>query len=224
MGSGKHPGSLEGTDGAMAPMVYVVDDDESIRISLSGLLSSVGLRVQTFGSSEDFLAFPKDDVPNCVILDVRLRGKSGLACQAELTADKVRMPVVFMTGHGDVGMAVKAMKAGALDFFTKPFREQDILDAVEHALARDKDRLAAERSAAALRGCYNSLTSREQDVMNFVVAGLMNKQIATEMGLSEVTVKVHRGNVMKKMMVRSVADLVRKAEILGLLQTPVEFA
>jgi FixJ family two-component response regulator len=151
-----------------------------------------------------------------LILDVRLRGRSGLTLQAELATHNVRMPVVFMTGHGDIAMTVKAMKAGALDFFAKPFNEQDMLDAVAHALARDKERLAAEQSIAALRSCYDSLTPREQDVMNFVVAGLMNKQIATEMSLSEVTVKVHRGHVMKKMAASSVADLVRKAEILGI--------
>lgn len=208
--------SIKSTDESAVPVVYVVDDDESIRISLSGLLNSVGLRVWTFATSEEFLTLPKTDVPSCLILDVRLRGKSGLTLQAELAARDMRMPVVFMTAHGDVAMTVKAMKAGAIDFFTKPFNEQDMLDAVGKALARDKARLAAEQSLAALRSCHNSLTQREQDVMNFVVAGLMNKQIATEMGLSEVTVKVHRSNVMKKMAVRTVADLVRMAEILGI--------
>jgi FixJ family two-component response regulator len=215
MGSGVHSASIRSTDESAVPMVYVVDDDESIRIALKGLLNSVGLRVQTFASSEDFLTLPKNDVPSCLILDVRLRGKSGLTLQTELANHDIRMPVLFMTAHGDIAMTVKAMKAGAFDFFAKPFKEQDMLDAVAHALARDKARLAAEQSLAALRSCYNSLTPREQDVMNFVVAGMMNKEIATQMGLSEVTVKVHRGHVMKKMAALSVADLVRKAEILG---------
>ena len=216
MSSGTHPTLIENIDDGMAPIVYVVDDDESIRISLSGLLSSIGLRVRTFASSEDFLALPKDDVPSCLVLDVRLRGQSGLAFHAELASHSVYIPVVFMTGHGDVAMAVKAMKAGALDFLAKPFREQDMLDAVEHALARDKERLATEQSVAALRIRLDSLTAREREVMNFVVAGLMNKQIATQLNLSEVTVKVHRARVMKKMATRSIADLVRKAEILGI--------
>lgn len=215
MGSGGHLASIRSTDESAVPMVYVVDDDESIRIALKGLLNSVGLRVQTFPSSEEFLTLPKNEVPSCLILDVRLRGKSGLTLQTELANHDIRMPVLFMTAHGDIAMTVKAMKAGAFDFFAKPFKEQDMLDAVAHALARDKARLAAEQSLAALRSCYNSLTPREQDVMNFVVAGMMNKEIAAQMGLSEVTVKVHRGHVMKKMAALSVADLVRKAEFLG---------
>jgi FixJ family two-component response regulator len=216
MASGAHPTPNENIDEGTAPMVYVVDDDESIRISRSGLLSSVGLRVKTFASSQDFLALPKVDVPSCLVLDVRLREQSGLAFHAKLATHDVYMPVVFMTGHGDVAMAVKAMKAGALDFLAKPFREQDMLDAVDHALARDRARLATEQSVAALRICYDSLTARELEVMNFVLAGLMNKQIAAEMNVSEVTVKVHRAHMMKKMATRSVVDLVRKAEILGI--------
>jgi FixJ family two-component response regulator len=216
MGSEVHSASIsiKSTDESAVPIVYVVDDDESIRVSLEGLLNSVGLRVQTFASSEDFLVLPRNEVPSCLILDVRLRGKSGLTLQKELATHDVRMPVLFMTAHGDIAMTVKAMKAGAFDFFAKPFNEQEMLDAVAHALARDKARLSAEQSLAELRGCYNSLTPREQDVMNFVVAGMMNKQIATQLGLSEVTVKVHRSHVMKKMAAPSVADLVRKAEIL----------
>ncbi|MEA3122485.1 MAG: hypothetical protein QOH33_2063 [Paraburkholderia sp.] len=215
MDSRVHSLSINSTDERAVPMVYVVDDDESIRISLKGLLNSVGLGVQTFASSEDFLTLPKSAVPSCLILDVRLRGKSGLTLQTELVNYDVRMPVLFVTAHGDIAMTVKAMKAGAFDFFTKPFNEQDMLDAVAQALSRDRARLLAEQSVAALRSCYASLTPRERDVMNLVVAGMMNKQIATRMGLSEVTVKVHRGHVMKKMAALSVADLVRKAEILG---------
>ncbi|WP_271407892.1 response regulator transcription factor [Pseudomonas sp. Q1-7] len=198
------------------PVVYVVDDDESIRLALDGLLRSIGLRVETFESSQQFLAFPRRDVPSCLILDVRLRGESGLALQEQFEQSGVRMPIVFMTGHGDIAMTVKAMKAGAVDFLAKPFRDQDMLDAVATALARDGERLAAERSSAVLRAAYDSLTSREREVMGFVVAGLMNKQIAAELNLSEVTVKVHRGQVMKKLAARSVADLVRKSETLGI--------
>jgi FixJ family two-component response regulator len=197
------------------PVVYVVDDDESMRFSLGTLLRSVGLRVETFDSPRDFLAFPKYDAPSCLILDVRLRGESGLAFQEQIAKSDVHMPIVFMTGHGDIPMTVKAMKAGAVDFLAKPFRDQDMLDAVTNALARDGERLAVEQSIAALRVAYESLTPREREVMGFVVAGLMNKQIASEMNLSQITVKIHRGHVMKKMAARSVADLVRKSESLG---------
>ena len=197
------------------PVVYVVDDDESMRLALDGLLRSIGLQVQTFESSQDFLAFAKRDVPGCLILDVRLRGESGLAFQEQMEKNGVRIPIVFMTGHGDIAMTVKAMKAGAVDFLAKPFRDQDMLDAVASALARDSERLLAEHSGAALRSAFEALTQREREVLRFVVAGLMNKQIAAELNLSEVTVKVHRGQVMKKLGARSVADLVRMAEALG---------
>ena len=201
-------------------VVYVVDDDEAVRLALSGLLRSTGLRVETFESSQEFLAFTKHDAPSCLILDVRLRGESGLAFQEQIAKSGVRMPIVFMTGYGDIAMTVKAMKAGAVDFFAKPFRDQDMLDAVANALARDGERLAAEQSVAGLRTAYESLTAREREVLVFVVAGLMNKQIAYEMDLTEVTVKIHRGRVMKKMAARSVADLVRKAESLGVQPQP----
>jgi FixJ family two-component response regulator len=197
-------------------VVYVIDDDESMRLALSDLLLSVGLRVETFASSHEFLAFPKLDGASCLILDVRLRGESGLAFQQELVKNHLHMPILFMTGHGDIEMTVKAMKAGAMDFFPKPFRDQDMLDAVDQALKRDSERLDAEQSTAALRDAYESLTPREKEVMAFVVKGLMNKQIASEMRLSEITVKIHRGQAMKKMSTRSVADLVRKAEALGI--------
>jgi len=201
-------------------VVYVVDDDEAVRLALSGLLRSTGLRVETFESSQEFLAYPKHNAPSCLILDVRLRGESGLAFQEQIAKSGVRMPIVFMTGYGDIAMTVKAMKAGAVDFFAKPFRDQDMLDAVANALARDGERLAAEQSVAGLRTAYESLTPREREVLVFVVAGLMNKQIAYEMDLTEVTVKIHRGRVMKKMGARSVADLVRKAESLGVEPQP----
>ncbi|MBB5502205.1 FixJ family two-component response regulator [Paraburkholderia sp. MM5384-R2] len=182
---------------------------------MSTLLRSTGLRVETFASSQAFLAFPKHDGPSCLILDVRLRGESGLTFQQELASNGLRLPVLFMTGHGDIEMSVKAMKAGAVDFFPKPFRDQDMLDAVDQALKRDSERLEGEQATAALRTAYQSLTPREKEVMAFVVKGLMNKQIASEMHLSEITVKIHRGQVMKKMSARSVADLVRKAEALN---------
>ena len=199
-----------------ASIVYVVDDDESIRVSVHSLLRSVGLRAEKFGSSEEFLAFPKPDLPSCLILDVRLRGESGLAVQQNIAKSDLRMPILFMTAHGDIEMTVKAMKAGALDFFSKPFRDQDMLDAVANALARDAERIETERSMSGLRACYESLTAREREIMGHVVTGLMNKQIASEVKLSEITVKIHRGQAMKKMAARSVADLVRKAEALGL--------
>jgi FixJ family two-component response regulator len=203
-------------DGGVAntTIVYVIDDDESMRASLDTLFRSVGLRVETFASPQAFLEFKKSKVPSCLILDVRLRSESGLSFQQEIITHGLHMPILFMTGYGDMEMCVKAMKAGALDFFSKPFRDQDMLDAVSQALARDRQRLAAEESIASLRAAYASLSGREQQVMALVTAGLMNKQIAAEMLLSEITVKVYRGQLMKKMKARSVADLVRKAEAL----------
>lgn len=196
------------------PVVYVIDDDEPMRIALSGLLRSVGTRVETFESCSAFLAFPKYNVPSCLILDVRLQGESGLSLQADAEKLGLQIPILFITAHGDVQMSVRAMKAGAFDFFAKPFRDQDILDAVAHALKRDRERHATQRSCSLLRSCYDSLTHRERDVLGFVLAGLLNKQIASELNLSEMTVKIHRGQVMRKMASRSVADLARKAETL----------
>ncbi|HTI19137.1 MAG TPA: response regulator [Trinickia sp.] len=213
MVSDQHPTSAKSGD--EAPVVYVVDDDESMRLALRNLLRSVGLTVETFGSVREFLSFPKAAVPSCLILDVRLRGESGLAFQQDMARSGMQMPVLFMTGYGDIEMSVKAMRAGALNFFPKPFRDQDMLDAVTEALARDAERCAAERSLAELRSAYDALTPREREVMEFVISGLMNKQIAAQMNLSEITVKIHRGQVMKKMAARSVPDLVRKAEALG---------
>ena len=206
--------TLSGAAPDQRRLVYVLDDDEGMRVALSSLFRSVGLQVEMFDSSQAFLAFPKPDAPSCLVLDVRLRGESGLAFQEELAKSSLRMPIVFMTGHGDIAMTVKAMKAGAVDFLAKPFRDQDMLDAVSSALARDAERLAAEQSIASLCVAYESLTPREREVMDYVVTGMLNKQIASAMNLSEITVKIHRGQVMRKMGARSVADLVRKAEAL----------
>ncbi|MFL9961236.1 response regulator [Paraburkholderia sediminicola] len=196
-------------------IVYVVDDDGSMREAVSRLLRSVDLRVEAFVSAHEFLAFEMPDVPSCLILDVRLKGQSGLAVQEQLAAGELRVPIIFMTAHGDIAMSVKAMKAGAMDFLAKPFRDQDMLDAVATALGKGEERREADRSVADLRRRYKSLTPREREVMAFVASGLMNKQIAAEMNLSEITVKIHRGQAMKKMESRSLADFVLKAEALG---------
>jgi FixJ family two-component response regulator len=202
-------------EAADVSVVYVVDDDKGIRRALEMLMRSVDLRVETFESPEEFLRFPRLAGPSCLILDVRLRGKSGMAFHQEIVNSGMRIPVVFITGHGDIEMGVKAMKAGAQDFFAKPFKDQDMLDAIAQALARDSERLAAEAALSGLRASYESLSPREKEVMGFVLSGLMNKQIASEMSLSEITVKVHRGQVMRKMNARSVPELVRMAESLG---------
>jgi FixJ family two-component response regulator len=202
-------------------IVYVVDDDESMRQAVSTLLRSVGLSVETFASAQEFLAFDMPDMPSCLILDVRLKGQSGLAVQEQIAASQLGLPIVFMTAHGDIAMTVKAMKAGAKDFLAKPFRDQDMLDAVAHALKSDEDRREANRSVADLRRCYESLTPREREVMAFVASGLMNKQIAGELNLSEITVKIHRGQAIRKMGARSLADFVKKAEALG-VRLPVD--
>ncbi|CAN7796185.1 response regulator transcription factor [Paraburkholderia hospita] len=195
-------------------VVYIVDDDESIRSVLIGLFRSVGLHAETFESVKDFLAFTKEDAPSCLILDVRLRGESGLAFQDEAHRCGVHMPILFVTAYGDIEMTVRAMKAGALDFFAKPFRDQDMLEAVAHALKRDTERRESEHALVAVRELYDSLTHREREVMKLVVAGMLNKQIAYELHLSEITVKIHRAQVMQKMASRSLPDLVRKAAAL----------
>jgi FixJ family two-component response regulator len=196
-------------------IVYIIDDDEDVRQSLGSLLRSVGHRVQGFASPLEFVDFTRENIPSCLILDVRLRGESGLTFQQAIARIAPHIPILFITGYPDVEMSVKAMKAGALDFFSKPFREQDMLDAVTQALRRDAERLSHESSIAELRGRYESLTPKERQVLEFVLAGLLNKQIADEMHVSEITVKLHRGQVMRKMAVRSVVDLVRQAEVLG---------
>lgn len=196
--------------------VYVVDDDAALRDALSSLFRSVGLQVEVFGSAAEFLEKKLPEIPSCLVLDIRLPGVSGLDFQSQLAKAGIRMPVIFMTGHGDIPMSVRAMKAGAIDFLTKPFRDQDMLDAVFSALESDRKQLESDQSIADLSAHYESLTAREKEVMAYVTKGLMNKQIAGEMGLSEITVKIHRGHVMRKMAVRSLADLVRAAEKLGL--------
>lgn len=201
-----------------ARTVYVVDDEPLVRTSLKGLFRSMGLEVCDFGATEDFLAAPKAPGPACLVLDVRLRGESGLAFQQSLAnSGLARLPVIIMTGHGDIAMTVRAMKAGARDFFEKPFREQDMIDAVVGALDADARRLAAERSLDGLRDCWAQVSPREREVLRHVAAGRLNKQIAGEMGIAEITAKIHRGQGMRKMRSRSVAELVRKMQALGVL-------
>ena len=197
------------------PIVFVVDDDASMRQALARLLQSVQLRVEVFASPQEFLQSERSNVPSCLVLDVRLPGLSGLDFQAELARADVRIPIVFITGHGDIPMSVRAMKAGAVDFLAKPFRDQDLLDAVTAAIQRDQKRREHENAMTDLRAHFSSLTPREREIMALVASGLMSKQIAAEVGLSEITVKVHRSHLMKKMGARSVADLVRMAEALG---------
>lgn len=196
-------------------LVIVVDDDESMRVALTYLFRSMSIEVMVFRSAAEMLGSRLPDVPCCMVLDVRLPGVSGLEFQDKLASNGVRIPIVFMTGHGDIPMSVRAMKAGALDFLTKPFRDQDMLDAVMRALSVDRDRRQVEKGVSQLRGRFESLTPRQSELFMLVASGLMNKQIAGILDLSEVTVKIHRGIMMKKMEARSVADLVRMAETLG---------
>jgi FixJ family two-component response regulator len=195
--------------------VFVVDDDASVREAISSLLRSVGYRPKLFASAQDFLASAKAETPACLLLDIRMPGLGGLDCQRALSEAGWQIPVIFMSGHGDVPMTVRAMKAGAVDFLTKPFRDQDLLDAVGHALEQDRVRRANDIDTAGLRERFDSLSVRERDVMAWVVTGRLNKQIAAEIGTSEITVKVHRSNVMRKMHAESVPDLVRMAARLG---------
>jgi FixJ family two-component response regulator len=197
-------------------IVFVVDDDPSMRKALTNLFRSVGLRAEVFGSARELLESELPDVGSCLVLDIRLPGPSGLDFQAELAKANIQIPIIFMTGHGDIPMTVKAMKAGAVDFLTKPFRDQDMLDAVTIAIERDRARRKNEKIVAELRAVFETLTTRERDVLALVASGLMNKQIAAEIGLAEITVKIHRGHIMRKMGARSLADLVRMAEMLGI--------
>ncbi|HUI98183.1 MAG TPA: response regulator transcription factor [Xanthobacteraceae bacterium] len=197
------------------PVVFVVDDDAAMRKALCNLLASVGLRVQAFASAPDFLAIEPPAAPSCLILDVRLPGPSGLEFQAKLASANIDIPIIFVTGHGDIPMSVRAMKAGAIEFLTKPFRDQDLLDAVQVALGRDRARHQSADAVARLREKFATLTPREQEVMACVTGGLINKQVAAQIGITEQTVKVHRGNLVRKMGARSLAELVRMADLLG---------
>jgi FixJ family two-component response regulator len=201
---------------AKEPIVFVIDDDVAMRATLSSLFRSVGLQVELFGSAHEFAQIKMPDVASCLVLDIRLPGVSGLDFQAELAEADIRIPIIFMTGHGDIPMSVKAMKAGAIDFLTKPFRDQDILDAVIRAIERDQKRRNSEKGVSELRIRFDSLTSREREVMTQVAAGLMNKQIAADLGIAEITVKVHRAHMMRKMKARSLMDLIGMADRLGM--------
>jgi FixJ family two-component response regulator len=196
-------------------IVVVIDDDAPLREALSSLFRSVGLQVRTFGSAQEFLQSGAPDGPSCLVLDVRLPGLSGLDFQAELARANIHIPIVFMTGYGDIPMTVRAMKAGAVEFLPKPFRDQDMLDAVQIGLEQDRTRRSRADDISKLKASFDALTPREQEIMGYVTAGLMNKQIAGELKVSEITVKVHRGNVMRKMNAKSLAELVRMADTLG---------
>ena len=197
-------------------LVHIVDDDALLRAAISSLLRSSGLAVADYASVAQFLAQPRAEVASCLLLDVRMPGLAGLDFQADLNRDGAHLPIIFMTGHGDIPMSVRAMKAGALDFLAKPFRDQDLLDAVNLALGADRERRAREQASQGLHDRYASLTPREREIMALAASGLMNKQIAGELGTSEITVKIHRGNAMRKMQARTFADLVRMAEALGI--------
>jgi FixJ family two-component response regulator len=211
----ERPKSLAEPSSAGEPIVFVVEDDASMRRGLSNLFQSVGLRVEVFGAASEMLQGKLPDVASCLVLDVRLPGLSGLDFQTELAQANIHIPIIFMTGHGDIPMTVRAMKGGAVDFLTKPFRDQDMLDAVVRAIERDRQRREADRIVTDLHVLFETLSTREREVLALVSSGLMNKQIAAELGLAEITVKIHRGHVMKKMGARSLADLLRKAERLG---------
>jgi len=214
--SGSKPESESGNKAVKEPIVFVIDDDLSMRRALTNLIQSVGLAVEAFGSATELLKKKLPEVASCLVLDIRLPGLSGLDLQGELARANIRIPIIFITGHGDIPMTVRAMKGGAVDFLTKPFRDQDLLDAVVGAIDKDRRRREADRTVANLRTLYATLSSREREVLGFVAAGLMNKQIAAELALAEITVKIYRGHIMKKMQARSLADLIRMTEALGI--------
>jgi FixJ family two-component response regulator len=211
-----HPKSSHEPATAREPIAFVVDDDASMRRALTNLFQSVGLDVVAFGSAPEMLQSKLPDVASCLVLDIRLPGVSGLDFQTDLAKANIHIPIIFMTGHGDIPMTVRAMKGGAVDFLTKPFRDQDMLDAVVTAIERDRKRREVEKIAANLQALFETLTPREREVLALVASGLMNKQVAAEIGLAEITVKIHRGHIMKKMAARSLADLIRMAETLGI--------
>jgi FixJ family two-component response regulator len=212
----ERPKSSHEPASAKEPVVFVIDDDASMRRALTNLFESVGLAVEVFSSASEMLQGTLPEVASCLVLDIRLPGLSGLDFQAELAKANIHIPIIFMTGHGDIPMTVRAMKGGAVDFLTKPFRDQDMLDAVVTAIERDRKRRETDQIAAHLQALFDTLTPREREVLALVSSGLMNKQVAAELGLAEITVKLHRGHIMKKMGAKSLADLVRKAETLGI--------
>jgi FixJ family two-component response regulator len=211
-----HPTRPDDLTSGEQPIVFVIDDDESMRRALTNLFQSVGLRAEVFGSAPELLRSKLPDVASCLVLDIRLPGLSGLDFQLELARANIHIPIVFMTGHGDIPMSVMAMKAGAVDFLSKPFRQQEMLDAVKVAIERDRKRRKDEKAVSNAQALFETLTPRERQVLSLVAGGLMNKQIAAEVGIAEITVKIHRGHVMKKMGTRSLADLVRITEMLGI--------
>ena len=210
------PEPASGKEAVKEPIVFVIDDDLSMRRALTNLIQSVGLEVETFGSAAELLKSELPEVASCLVLDIRLPGLSGLDLQTELAKASIRIPIIFITGHGDIPMTVRAMKGGAVDFLTKPFRDQELLDAVVGAIDKDRKRREADKTIANLQALYETLSSREREVLGFVAAGLMNKQIAAELDLAEITVKIYRGHIMKKMQARSLADLIRMTETLGI--------